>query len=128
MINHLWQEHAVTKNNLEEEPGTRDSHGRGQIKKAFGNSIPRITFNKEIFRLLLLRWIIFNNISFSQVNDSAFRTLLAYLCACVCNLLHYFYNTINLLTGHGRFLSLSSLMARYHPIQQLSVQDRKSVV
>lgn len=37
------------------------------IEQAFGHSAPRIQFNHDLFKDLLLRWIIQSNISFSQV-------------------------------------------------------------
>ena len=83
MGDHLQQRHGITK--LDPEGSSGPGPGTTEIQRAFGNALPRIVFNKEIFRLLLLRWIIINNISFRQVNDNAFRTLLTYLCACVSN-------------------------------------------
>ena len=82
MIDHLRQHHGITK----QDPDGVCSRA-SKIQKAFGNAIPKIVFNKDIFRLLLLRWIIANNISFSLVNDNTFRTLLTYLCACVSSFL-----------------------------------------
>ena len=83
MGDHLQQRHGITT--LDPEGSSGPGPGTTEIQRAFGNALPRIVFNKEIFRLLLLRWIIINNISFRQVNDNAFRTLLTYLCACVSN-------------------------------------------
>ena len=81
MIHHLHQQHGVTK--LNPQGASSVLKDASQIQKAFGNRTPRIVFNGDIFRMLLLRWIVINNISFRQVNDDAFRTLLTYLSACV---------------------------------------------
>lgn len=78
MLDHLQLEHGITK--LDPEGS---SVAVNRIEAAFGNTTTRIEFNTNMFRLLLLRWIIVNNISFRQVQDNAFRTLLTYLCACV---------------------------------------------
>ena len=37
------------------------------------------TFNKKTFRRLFLQWIIYNNISFRQVNRPVFREFIEYL-------------------------------------------------
>jgi hypothetical protein len=84
MLDHLRIIHHITK---EDQEGS--SFAVNRIETAFGNTTAKIVFNKDVFRLLLLRWIIVNNISFRQVQDNAFRALLSYLCSCVsnCNLI-----------------------------------------
>jgi len=57
--------------------------GQLQIETAFGNTRPQIVFNQDVFRNMLLHWIIQNNISFRTVEEGSFRTLLGYLAACV---------------------------------------------
>lgn len=85
MIDHLRLAHGITKDNPEGNRSGNQSMGSStsRIEEAFGNTPIRVIFNKDIFRLLLLRWIIMNNISFRQVEDESFCTLLVYLCACV---------------------------------------------
>lgn len=87
MIEHLAEDYGITKDNQE---GQKSRAGQ-RIEEAFRHgSHPRtIQFNKKIFKQLLIRWIIVSNISFRQVEISAFRFLLAYLCACVSFLLSY---------------------------------------
>ena len=51
------------------------------IRQAFGNAIPRIQFNKDIFKQLLIQWIVLCHISFHQVEQPSFRLLLSYLSA-----------------------------------------------
>ena len=86
MIEHLAADNGIIKDNQE---GKKSQAGQ-RIEEAFQHgSHPRtIHFNKIIFKQLLIRWIIVSNISFRQVEISAFRFLLAYLCTCVCL---YFY-------------------------------------
>jgi len=78
MIDHLQDVHKIGKNGpipLEE--------GQGLIETAFGKTRPQVSFNSDLFRDLLLRWIIENHITFSQVEKGSFRVLLRYLVACV---------------------------------------------
>ena len=80
MIEHLHDTHQKTK----EGPLTIQlEKGQLRIETAFGNTRPQIIFNKDIFRELLLRWLVINNISFRQVEQGSFRILLGYLAACV---------------------------------------------
>ena len=53
------------------------------LESAFGKTRSQIVFNTDVFRDLLLRWMILNHISFSQVEQSSFWVLLRYLAACV---------------------------------------------
>ncbi|KAF8418288.1 hypothetical protein EV426DRAFT_619566 [Tirmania nivea] len=46
---------------------------------AFGNSTPKIQFNSDVFKQLLVQWMVLSNISFRQVEESSFRLLLSYL-------------------------------------------------
>ena len=78
MIDHLKPAHGVTKEN----PEGLVSQAENRIRTAFSNTLPRITFNQDLFKQLLLRWVTTNNISFRQVEDPTFRYLLIYLCAC----------------------------------------------
>ena len=78
MIDHLQEIPKIGKNGpipLEE--------GQVLIETAFGTTRPQVAFNADLFRDLLLRWIIENHITFSQVEKSFFRVLLRYLVACV---------------------------------------------
>lgn len=49
------------------------------IVSMFGNAPPRIIFNEEVFKHLLLKWIVTNDISFHMCEDSFFRRLCSYL-------------------------------------------------
>ncbi|RPB28790.1 hypothetical protein L211DRAFT_763439, partial [Terfezia boudieri ATCC MYA-4762] len=48
---------------------------------AFGNSLPKIQFNSNVFKQLLIQWIVCCHISFHQVEQPSFRLLLNYLTA-----------------------------------------------
>jgi len=43
--------------------------------------MPRIQFNKDVFKQLLFQWIVFCHVSFRQVEEPSFRLLLGYLSA-----------------------------------------------
>jgi hypothetical protein len=79
MIDHLREAHRIDK------VGVMDTEGavNQRIDKVFGKPTKRIDFNLDMFKQLLLRWIIVNHRAFRQVEDAAFRTLLCYLLACV---------------------------------------------
>jgi hypothetical protein len=53
------------------------------INKIFGKAHKRIEYNLNIFKQLLLQWIIVNYIAIRQVECNAFHSLLFYLLACV---------------------------------------------
>ncbi|RPB22507.1 hypothetical protein L211DRAFT_788718, partial [Terfezia boudieri ATCC MYA-4762] len=53
--------------------------GPSIIQQAFGNSTPKIQFNSDVFKQLLVQWMVFSNISFRQVEETSFRLLLSYL-------------------------------------------------
>jgi len=78
MIEHLLDIHRIGKDGplaLEE--------GQVLIETAFGKTRPQVMFNSDLFRNLLLRWIIEDHITFSQVEQASFWVLLRYLVACV---------------------------------------------
>jgi len=52
------------------------------IQAAFGRSMPRIILNEDIFKELLLLWIVDANVTFRTREQRSFRTLCAYLAAC----------------------------------------------
>ncbi|KAF8533692.1 hypothetical protein BDD12DRAFT_898129 [Trichophaea hybrida] len=78
MIEYLRDIHNTDKN------GPMDSkHLVSQrIDKVFGKTQHRIEFNLDLFKQLLLLWIIVNHIAFRQVESHAFRMVLFYLLAC----------------------------------------------
>jgi len=84
MIQHLHEIHKIGK-----DGPIPLKHGKVLIETAFGKTRPQVTFNTDLFRDPLLRWIIENHISFSQVQKSSFRVLLRYLVACVS--IFYFF-------------------------------------
>jgi len=86
MIEHLHEIHKIGK-----DGPIPLKHGQVLIETAFGKTHQQVTFNRDLFRDLLLRWIIENHISFSQVEKSSFRVLLRYLVACVS--IFYFFNS-----------------------------------
>jgi len=62
MIEHLHAIHKIGKDGLKPL-----EQGQVLIETAFGQTRPQKTFNTDLFRDLLLRWIIKNYITFSQV-------------------------------------------------------------
>ena len=78
MIDHLQEVHRVNR-----DGAIPIEEGQVLIESAFGKTRPQIVFNGDLFRDLLLRWMILNHISISQVKQSSFRVLLRYLVACV---------------------------------------------
>lgn len=94
MIEHLHEIHKIGKDGpipLEQ--------GQVLIETAFGKSRPQVTFNTDLFRDLLLRWIIENHISFSQVEKGSFQVLLRYLVACVSSF--FLFLLLDACNSHG---------------------------
>jgi E3 ubiquitin-protein ligase DOA10 len=79
MIDHLREAHRIDKDDVMDTEGAVNQ----RIDKVFGKATKRIEFNLDMFKQLLLRWIIINHIAFHQVEDAAFRTLLRYLLTCL---------------------------------------------
>jgi len=52
------------------------------IERAFCTHKPAVTFNEDVFRQLLLRWIVKMNINHRVCEDESFRTYCSYLAAC----------------------------------------------
>lgn len=67
-----------------------------EIRQNLANSIPTLMFNSSVFKHLLLRWIITNNIPFQQAVSPVLRLLFMYLCAVVSN---YILLNINIKTN-----------------------------
>ena len=80
MIEHLRESHKVGKQGPIQ---VQLEKGQIQIEASFRNTRPQIIFNPEVFRYMLLHWIIQNNISFRAVEQTSFRVLLGYLAASV---------------------------------------------
>ena len=78
MIDHLREVHKVGK-----DGPIALEYGQLLIETVFGKTRPQVTFNSDLFRDFLLRWIVENHISFQQVEQSSFRVLFRYLVACV---------------------------------------------
>jgi len=78
MIDHLQQVHKVNR-----EGAIPIEQGQVLIESVFGKTRLQIVCNADLFRDLLLRWMILNHISFSLVEQSSFRVLHCYLVACV---------------------------------------------
>jgi len=73
--------HLKKKHNIGPE-GTiiaRTTPAQQTIQVAFGRSTPRILFNKNIFKKLLLLWVVDVNVSFCMCEQPSFHTLCAYL-------------------------------------------------
>ena len=91
MINHLVCFHGFNRdgtiatsdpNNIS---GERQTSGttivQSTIPITLANSLPSYVFNSNIFKQLLLRWIIVHNIAFHCITAPEFSALLMYLCA-----------------------------------------------
>ena len=59
-IEYLSSAHGVTK----DSPTVVSSLSSSRTTLAFQNTIPKIEFNSDVFRVLLIRWIIENNTYF----------------------------------------------------------------
>jgi hypothetical protein len=79
IMDYLCDAHRIEKDGVMNTEGAVNQ----RIVKVFGKATKRIEFNLDIFKQLLLRWIIVNHIAIRQVEDAAFRTLLCYLLASV---------------------------------------------
>ena len=92
-IQHLVKVHGFYENG-EPVPVIQDNestpiHPR-ILQQSLTNSIPRLIFNSDVFKHLLLRWIITNNISFHQAVSPVLRILFMYLCTVVSIVLFLF--------------------------------------
>jgi hypothetical protein len=81
-IIHLHDVHRIGKNG----PLPPVEQEAQRIRLAFGNSLPRVSFNVDVFQELLSRWMALCDVPFVAVEHDCFRLLLSYLAACVCRL------------------------------------------
>jgi hypothetical protein len=77
---HLRSKHRVGPNGI--ITAGAESTYQQTIEKAFGQTRPRIIFNIDVFKDLLLQWIVQMNVSFRVCEDTTFRSLCFYLAAC----------------------------------------------
>jgi hypothetical protein len=56
-------------------PGIRQQ----SLREAFDNTTPRISFNPEATKAILLRWMAICNIPFKAAENTSFRLLAGYL-------------------------------------------------
>lgn len=94
MINHLVRFHGFNRDGTTAVSDPNHVLGVGKtsgiptvqstLPIALANSLPTYVFNGDIFKQLLLRWIIVHNIAFHRITAPEFRALLMYLCAVVC--------------------------------------------
>lgn len=91
MIEHLREKHSIGK-----KGATFMKPQEQKIRVAFGNTMPKLSFNHDLFKQLLVNWIVTTNVSFHQVEDPAFRLLLSYLCAVVCSLFQSFNRCLSI--------------------------------
>jgi len=78
-IAHLRSKHRIGPNGII-TAGT--STYQQTIEKAIGQTGPRITFNIDVFKDLLLQWIVQMNVGFRFCEDTTFCLLCSYLAAC----------------------------------------------
>ena len=94
MINHLVRFHGFNRDGTVAISEQHSITGVGKIPGTptvqstlpitLANSLPTYVFNANIFKQLLLQWIIVHNIAFYRITSPEFRALLMYLCAVVC--------------------------------------------
>jgi hypothetical protein len=82
MIDHLRQVYRTEKHGHMDK---KDAVTQ-RIDRVFRKVQQRVAINLDLFKQLLLRWIIVNQIAFRQVECNAIRQLLYYLLECVCSL------------------------------------------
>jgi hypothetical protein len=76
---HLRNVHRIGQDGQLMDPAEQEQ----KLRIAFGNSLPRITFNINYFRIILIHWMVVCNIPFKGIEHQGFRLLLSYLAACV---------------------------------------------
>ena len=76
-IDHLRKVHRLT----EQGPIPQLDTSNSAIHRAFNTTVPQINFNIDIFKQLLLQWMVHYHVSFRQVEEPTFRLLLTYLCS-----------------------------------------------
>jgi len=81
IIEHLCDIHRIGKEGPIE---AALEQGEVLLETAVGKTRPDILFNRAIFRNLLLRWLIVNNLSFLNIEQDSFRVLVNYLLVSVC--------------------------------------------
>jgi hypothetical protein len=78
-ITHLRDVHRIGKDG----PLAPVEEQEKRIRLAFGNTLPRVSFNVDIFEDILTRWMALCDIPFLAVEHDCFRLLLSYLASCV---------------------------------------------
>ena len=85
---HLEAVHGITKAfPTEPSPAGRFdtlAPEESRIAASFARGIQCLSFNSDIFKAILIRWIYCNNLSFRVVEQPGFRLILTHLLACVC--------------------------------------------
>ena len=76
-IDHLKLIHRLTA----QGPLDSGASSASIIRQAFGNSSLKIHFNVDVFKQLLVQWMVECHVSFRQVEEPSFRLLLSYLSA-----------------------------------------------
>jgi len=94
-IMHLRDIHRIGRNGQLPEVTAEEE----RIRQAFGKAVPRVSFNRTVFRQMLIRWVTACNIPFRAVESDTFRLLLGYLAACVSSC-YALSARFSVLTGH----------------------------
>ena len=77
-IDHLKLSHRMTAKGLL-DPNA--ANGTTLIRQAFGTNTPKLQFNSDIFKQLMVQWMVECHVSFRQVEEPSFRLLMSYLAA-----------------------------------------------
>jgi hypothetical protein len=76
---HLRCVHKLGPDGDLQPPGIRQQ----RLREPFGNTTPRISFNPEVSKANLLRWMAICNIPFNAAENTSVRLLAGYQSACV---------------------------------------------
>jgi len=82
MTRHLDVTHGINKDNP--FGAVTMAAAEGMLHTAFAKAIHKLQFNRDLFKALLVQWIVTNKISFRTVEQRKFHLLLCFLMACVC--------------------------------------------
>jgi hypothetical protein len=82
MIDHLIRVHGFNRQGVERIPIIIASNESIPSVSLIANPLPiQLPFNPDVFKDLLLRWIIMNQVAFSQAVSPFLRSIFSYLCA-----------------------------------------------
>ena len=81
MIDHLIRAHGFNRQGAEREAIVQPGGSIHTTLIGTTMLLPRIDFNPDVFKDLLLQWMIMNQVAFTQVVSPSLRAIFSYLCA-----------------------------------------------